>query len=674
MAMQPFIFDANTSTPQELARKRALVAQIMGTGRAPRTIGEGLSALGDGIVANVLGRRADAAEKAGTEGANSLYDSIVSGITNGTPISANTVPMADAGGEVSATAPGGSIDMTGNDVYSSFIDAAKSGVTLDDGTNLALTNPYGLAALAATGKAESGFDPGNVNRTWSDPSESGQAGTAGGILSWRGPRYQALAATGDLSPAGQAKFFLQEDPALVAALNNAKSTEEAIGLMNNAWKFAGYNRPGGEAARRLAAAQGFLPSFQGGGEVASVDPQQSFNAIMPEATGGVSLSDEVADFRNTPEFMQAYPGGYTQQPLSDQQFNDRFGGDPSQAAAYAATTPQTGGQQAITRQAQQRQQLPQMEVAQATSQQDMLGGLSVQQLMQAASNPWLNENQRSVVNMLLQQKMQGMDPSRQLDMDYKRAQIDAMNRKAQGLDNDETFFGNPVPIQNQDGTISYGQIGNKGTFRPIQLGEGQSFAPPTKTIDTGTETILVDQAGNVISRTLKQNREEASQKAIGTAEGQSQAETQSEYNSITSKMPGLYQVVDRLSSLADKATYTTGGQMLDWGMKELGMDPREAAVARAEYMVIVDNQILPLLRDTFGAQFTAEEGLRLAKTLGDPDKSPTEKHALLRAFIEQKERDIQGLSTRLGRNQGGAAIKGGRSPVSIGGYTIEQVD
>lgn len=661
MAMQPFIFDANTSTPQELARKRALVAQIMGTGRAPRTIGEGLSALGDGIVANVLGRRADAAEKAGTEGANSLYDSIVSGITNGTPISSGAIPMTGAAGEVSATAPGGSIDMTGNDVYSGFMDTVKGG---------GVTNPYALAAIAATGKAESGFDPKNAMRTWSDPSESGQAGTAGGIMSWRGPRYQALAATGDLSPAGQARFFLNENPQLIQQLQNAKSVEEAQSLMNNAWKFAGYNRPGGEAARRLSAAQGFLPNFQGGGEVASNDPQQAFGAILPEA-GGASLSDEVAEFRGTPEFMQAYPGGYTQQPLSDQQFNERFGGGEAMATPFADAGQQPISQQAIQ---QQTQQANPAQVAQATPQQDMLGGLSIQQLMQAASNPWLNENQRAVVNMLLQQKMQGMDPSRQLDIDYKRAQIDAMNRKAQGLDNDETFFGNPVPIQNKDGTISYGQIGNKGTFRPIQLGEGQSFAPPTKTIDTGTETILVDQAGNVISRTLKQNREEASQKAIGTAEGKSQAETQSEYNSITSKMPGLYQVVDRLSGLADKATYTTGGQMLDWGMKELGMDPREAAVARAEYTAIVDNQILPLLRDTFGAQFTAEEGLRLAKTLGDPDKSPTEKHALLRAFIEQKERDIQGLSTRLGRNQGGAAIKGGRSPVSIGGYTIEQVD
>ncbi len=134
------------------------------------------------------------------------------------------------------------------DTYKPFIETVRSG---------GLTNPYGLAAVASTGRAESGWSAKNANRTWSDPSESGQPGTAGGILSWRGPRYQALAATGDLSPEGQAKFFLHENPRLIQALNNAKSVEEAQQLMNNAWQFAGYNRPGGESARRLAMAQNY---------------------------------------------------------------------------------------------------------------------------------------------------------------------------------------------------------------------------------------------------------------------------------------------------------------------------------------------------------------------------------------------------------------------------------
>lgn len=144
----------------------------------------------------------------------------------------------------------GRADLQG-DTYRPFIDTVRAG---------GLTNPYGLAAVASTGKAESGWSAANANRTWSDPSESGQPGTAGGIMSWRGPRYQALAATGDLSPEGQARFFLQENPQLIQALNNAGSVEEAQRLMDRAWAYAGHDRPGGEAARRMAMAKSYYAS------------------------------------------------------------------------------------------------------------------------------------------------------------------------------------------------------------------------------------------------------------------------------------------------------------------------------------------------------------------------------------------------------------------------------
>lgn len=164
------------------------------------------------------------------------------------------------------------------DTYRPFIDTVRAG---------GLTNPYGLAAVASTGKAESGWSAKNAMRTWSDPSESGQAGTAGGILSWRGPRYQALAATGDLSPEGQAKFFLQENPQLIQALNNASSVEEAQQIMNNAWKFAGYDRPGGESSRRLAMAKSYYSSEFGNAPPAN-GGAAAIEAIAPLEQGDTS--------------------------------------------------------------------------------------------------------------------------------------------------------------------------------------------------------------------------------------------------------------------------------------------------------------------------------------------------------------------------------------------------
>lgn len=55
-------------------------------------------------------------------------------------------------------------------------------------------------------------------------------------------------------------------------------------------------------------------------------------------------------------------------------------------------------------------------------------GPSLQELMAAAGDPWLmsDPGKAQVINMLLQQAMQSQDPMRQLEMDYKRAQIDAL--------------------------------------------------------------------------------------------------------------------------------------------------------------------------------------------------------------------------------------------------------
>lgn len=201
------------------------------------------------------------------------------------------------------TAPVGPVDRgpEQGSTYQPFIDTVRTKIT----------NPYGLAAVAATGRAESGWSPVNAARSWSDPSQSGQAGTAGGILSWRAERLQNLqnyarskGEEGNGSPSTQAEFFLSEDPSLVDRLNAAQSPQEAQQIMNNAWKFAGYNQPGGETARRMALAQNYYANdFRdgGGAPVAAAAPRAASNLVaslnpsagipMPGATGQMRASD-----------------------------------------------------------------------------------------------------------------------------------------------------------------------------------------------------------------------------------------------------------------------------------------------------------------------------------------------------------------------------------------------
>lgn len=482
-----FAFDTSKGeTPESVARKRALANAILGNlgNRSARNVGEGvgnaLNSIGEGIQTRYLNNQADEAAAKGQESANSAFDNIrnmITGVGSFPPApgaSANAGPaptdypsqrVAQAFGDPQAS------NMNGNQVFSSFMDTVKQG---------GLTNPYGLAAVAGTGKRESGFSPENAARTWSDPSERGAAGTAGGILSWRGPRYNALAATGDLSPSGQARYFLSENPQLIASLNSAKSVEEAIGLMNNAWKFAGYNRSGGETAARLQAAQAFLPQFQGanssasdavnamatgqpiaanmpGVQVASLDPSAAMPDTMQEPPlpqqQPMPVSPSVSGkgdrlVKSQPVPMQ--PGPLTSGPTQSG-FIDRM----------TSPLPMTGGAAMPMQENKPLNEVPAMlpgsQVAQASQPAPQpapdlsripvtAGGnagaiqpgqqqIPMDALLKAANNPWLTDTQRSVINMMIKQQMEQNDPNNALDTELKRAQIDAYKRKGGSLIN-----------------------------------------------------------------------------------------------------------------------------------------------------------------------------------------------------------------------------------------------
>lgn len=172
-----------------------------------------------------------------------------------------------------------------NDIEERFMGGIKTG---------GLTNPAGLAAVAATGRAESGFSPANVNREWNDPSESGAPGQAGGIMSWRAERLANLKnfakqrGEEQASPETQAAFLLQEDPALLPKLNAAKTAGEANQIMADAWRYAGYNREGGERDRRLGLTQEYARKYSAGEQQSQ--PQQVAQASVNDAQPQIQQS------------------------------------------------------------------------------------------------------------------------------------------------------------------------------------------------------------------------------------------------------------------------------------------------------------------------------------------------------------------------------------------------
>jgi len=104
-----FIFDAEAGeTPETIARQREIAAMILGQGpvASPNTVGGGignaLASLAGGFAANSLNKRADAAQSAGRGSADSLFQQLVGGIANGTPITGAAAPSQAPSGDMSA--------------------------------------------------------------------------------------------------------------------------------------------------------------------------------------------------------------------------------------------------------------------------------------------------------------------------------------------------------------------------------------------------------------------------------------------------------------------------------------------------------------------------------------------------------------------------------------------
>jgi len=439
-----YIFDPSRGeTPQSIAEKRAFANEIlrrMGRYSAPRNtwdgIGQGLAALGDGIVARAMRQRADAAEREGMASAEPLKQQIFNAITTG-----SVIPMSGGASEIAVTAPSGSGGMNYRDAIAS-IESRGSG----DYAAIGPRHPKMGRAMGRYQIMESNIGPWSreaLGREVTPDEFMANPQLQDAIFDHRFGQYVK-----QYGPEGAAQAWFG-GPGGVGKTNRKDVLGTSIG---------GYG-------------QRFMNAIGGSsGEVAASSPEAAFGAVMPELSGGPSLSDEVAEYQQTPEYRERFPG-MAEQPFDAGRFGDEIPIQPVQgrgglATALAANNPAMSGQAAIGEQTSgipaqfrdSRQILnaqggimpalmggtpateQQIAEAYARESQPMQGGnpsragngLSMDFLFQAASNPFLmqNEGMRSIVNTLIQEEMKKRDPSYQLDMDYRRAQVDKMRREA----------------------------------------------------------------------------------------------------------------------------------------------------------------------------------------------------------------------------------------------------
>jgi hypothetical protein len=118
-------------------------------------------------------------------------------------------------------------------------------------------------------------------------------------------------------------------------------------------------------------------------------------------------------------------------------------------------------------------------------------------------------------------------------------------------------------------------------------------------------------------------------KAVKLAEKEAteRGEVLTDLGRMEASLPGVKEVVNELLELSDIATSTLGGKAFDFVVKQSGFGSTKGATAKAKMEAIVDNQVLPLLKETFGAAFTATEGEALKASLVNPDSSPAQRSA-----------------------------------------------
>lgn len=381
MAVFPsFIFDASKGeTPQTIAQKRALAAQIMGGfgNRPARNVGEGVgnafASLGQGITANVMNRRAAAGEEAGQAAAGDLRQQLINSM-----MGQSSFPAAPNPGNTSSMAT---------------MPAGESADYIRSGLQQRGLPPHVADAFVLNMQDESGLNPGINER---NPIVPGSRGGFG-LYQLTGPRrraYEAFAAQRGVDPSdvdAQLDFLVTElqgpEARAAQSILSAPDTGTAAQAIVN-----DFLRPAPEHRQRRAAR---YAAYQGQPASGGLDAVNALGAAQP-----VPVAENEADILAQEQAMAAQDPMAFQQPAppmsAPQMVQDR---PIAPMQAQAGSFPEMAGRDPS------RPPPPDLNM-----------------LMQVLSNPFMDEGTKAYAQAVLQQHMQAQDPMRQLQLE--RAQLE----------------------------------------------------------------------------------------------------------------------------------------------------------------------------------------------------------------------------------------------------------
>lgn len=182
------------------------------------------------------------------------------------------------------------------------------------------------------------------------------------------------------------------------------------------------------------------------------------------------------------------------------------------------------------------------------------------------------------------------------------------------------FFGTTVPYYDAQGQLHYRQLAKDGNAKDLDFGPGATAAPPTRTIDTGTELVTVGPGGQEISRVPKQNQQESRDKALGTELGKASGDAAASLPQAEGAASQMLSTIDSLAN--DKYLPSMVGPI----NSRLPSFSADAARVQAKMDQIGGQQFLQAFNSLKGGgSITEVEGDKATKAMGRLNTAQSEK-------------------------------------------------
>lgn len=443
-------------TPETVKRKRMLAEAILGqASRAPKDVGEGLNAIGQALLYRKMMSDAGKGETAGASAASKIFQSLMGSNFPAPPPAATTASAADARADMSGGADSpspaqqASYAPNGNEIRDGILSTAQAlGIDpIDLGTAISYETAGTFDPMQKGPRTQWGQHKGLIQFgepqakqygvDWSNPVGS-QLGPDGAVAKY-------LRDTGVKPGMGMLDIYSAINAGGVGLYNRSdadnggapgtvrdKVEKQMAGHRAKALALLGdLSAPSPSPQGAVAAINAFAPVGDAASpqQVASLDPSIGMPAAAPEQPQQMA-----GLFMGTPQDLIASRTTDISPPP---------GASAKQRIASLLMSPQsmTGGAPMPIQGTAPAEMAPQQQVAQAMTGDDpgagpwgaslsqadaaTRAGPSMDQLMQAASDPWVAQKYGGIIEALLQQKLKASDPLTQLQIEKAKRELAA---------------------------------------------------------------------------------------------------------------------------------------------------------------------------------------------------------------------------------------------------------